>query len=62
MKLAVSAALLAGFSVYLVNGQDLIRAGIAAWVWLAFGWYGGKVIFADTEPSTISVDGPSAPR
>ena len=44
-KLAIGTGIVAGLIVYLVNGQDVLRAGIAAFIWLAIGWYSGKVIF-----------------
>lgn len=44
-KLAVGAGIVAGLVTYLVNGQDVLRAGIAASIWLAIGWYSGKAIF-----------------
>lgn len=44
-KLSIGAGLVAGVIVYLVNGQDLVRAGLAAAFWIAIGWYSGKAIF-----------------
>ena len=31
--------------VYLVNGHDFLRAAIAGLIWLAIGWYSGKVLY-----------------
>lgn len=44
-KLAIGAGIVAGFVVYLLNGQDPARAAIAALLWVAIGWYGGKALF-----------------
>lgn len=45
-KLAIGASIVAGLVTYLVNEQDVLRAGIAAFIWLAIGWYSGKVLFS----------------
>lgn len=43
--LALGAGAAAGVLTYLVNGQDFIRAGLAAAVWIGIGWFSGKAIF-----------------
>ena len=44
-KLALLASLIAFVVTFAVNGQDLLRAGISAFLWLTIAWYGGKTIF-----------------
>lgn len=49
-QLSVGAAVLGGLLTYAVNGQDPLRAGVASALWLAIGWYSGKVLF-DRAPT-----------
>lgn len=46
IKVAISAGAVSGLVVYLVNGHDFTRAGIAAGFWIVMGWYLGKAIFS----------------
>lgn len=56
-KLALGAGIVAGLVVYLVNGQDLARAAIAAAIWVVIGWYSGKAMFPrKTTPTPKSDD------
>lgn len=48
-KLAVGAGALAGCFAYVVNGQDLLRSCVFAWLTLAAAWYAGKTIFPKQE-------------
>ena len=43
-KFALVASLLAFAITFTVNGQDPVRAGIAALLWFCMGWYAGKTI------------------
>lgn len=47
-KFAIVAGLVTGLFAYLVNGHDLVRAGVFALLSLAVAWYGGKVIFSQS--------------
>jgi hypothetical protein len=44
LVLSLSLASVAGLFAYLVNGHDVVRAGVAGFIWLAIGWYSGKVM------------------
>lgn len=55
--LALDAGVVMGVVVYLVNGQDIARAAIAAVLCGLIGWYSGKALFPrETSPAPKSDD------
>jgi uncharacterized membrane protein YfcA len=55
--LALGAGSAVGIVVYLLNGQDYVRAAIAAVLCGLIGWYSGKAFFPRVAaPTTESVN------
>lgn len=52
-KFALVASLIAFAVTFAVNGQDPVRAGIAALLWFCLGWYAGKTIYPPQKDSRV---------
>ena len=50
-KFALVASLFAFAITFAMNGQDPVRAGIAALLWFCMGWYAGKTIYPQQTES-----------